>query len=266
MSVAVVTTVVASAAATWLALAPPRRRSGDRHPLTPAGSPTAVRTGLLLAGTMMGALLAGARGTTLAALLIAAGAAAGAWALARRGRARRAAERRADGVLEVCEALAGELRAGQPPLVALQHCVDTLPELAQVSRAGELGGDVPATLRLVATLPGAGGLREVASAWQVSQHSGATMSLALARVAESARDRRSVQRVVAAELASAQATARLVATMPVLVLLTGSGIGGDPWHFLLETPPGLACLALGLGLTFAGLHWVDRIASAAVES
>lgn len=266
MTVAVVTTAVAAAAATWLALTPPRRRPDGRHPLTPTGSPGAVRTALLLAATVLGALLAGARGTALTACIIGAGAAAGAWALARSGGARRTAERRADAVLEVCEALAGELRAGQPPLVALQHCVDTLPELRQVSRAGELGGDVPAALRLVATLPGADGLREVASAWQVSQHSGATMSLALARVAESARERRSVQRVVAAELASAQATARLVATMPVLVLLMGSGIGGDPWHFLLETPPGLACLALGLGLTFAALHWVDRIASAAVDA
>jgi tight adherence protein B len=265
VNAAMATTALAAAATTWLALAPPRRRPDGHIPYAPSRSPGAVRAALPVAATVLGALLAGARGTLLVLLMIGAAAAVAAWALARRGSARRAADRRADGVLEVCEALAGELRAGQPPLVALQHCVDTLPELAQVTRAGELGGDVPAALRLVAALPGAGGLREVADAWQVSQHSGATMSLALTRVAESARERRSVQRVVAAELASAQATARLVATMPVLVLLMGSGIGGDPWHFLLETPAGLACLGLGLGLTFTGLHWVDRIASAAVE-
>jgi tight adherence protein B len=255
---------IAAAAAAWLAVAPPTRCPGDAA-RSPSRSTGAVRSTVLVVATAFGAVLAGARGTLLVLCMIGAGAAAAGWALVRRGMARREADRRAAGVLEVCEALAGELRAGLPPLVALRHCVEALPELAQVTTVGELGGDVPTALRQVAARPGAAGLREVASAWQVSQHSGATMSLALTRVAESAREHRAVQRLVASELASAQATARLVAAMPALVLLMGAGIGGDPWHFLLETPAGLACLTLGLALAFTGLHWVDRIAAAAVE-
>ncbi len=263
MTTAAALAAIAAAAAAWLAVTPPTRCPGDAA-RSPSRS-TGVRATVLVVATALGAVLAGARGTLLVLCMIGAGAAAAGWALVRRGMARREADRRAAGVLEVCEALAGELRAGQPPLVALRHCVEALPALAQVTTVGELGGDVPTALRQVAAQPGAGGLREVASAWQVSQHSGATMSLALTRVAESAREHRAVQRLVASELASAQATARLVAAMPALVLLMGAGIGGDPWHFLLETPAGLACLALGLALAFTGLHWVDRIAAAAVE-
>ena len=44
------------------------------------------------------------------------------------------------------------------------------------------------------------------------------------------------------------------------MLLLGSGIGGDPVGFLTGSTAGLVCLALGLGLSFAGLLWLERIA------
>jgi tight adherence protein B len=48
--------------------------------------------------------------------------------------------------------------------------------------------------------------------------------------------------------------------MPVAVLLLGSGLGGDPLRFLLDTTPGLVCLGTGLALEYAGLLWLGRIA------
>lgn len=201
-------------------------------------------------------------GTTLALGLILLAAAAGAGRLAVRARGRRLAARREERVVEACELLAAELRSGQPPVLAVEHCAEAWPELAPVATAAGLGADVPTALRRVAGRPGAQGLVEVAAAWQVSQGSGAGLSVALGQVAASARETQGTRRLVAGELASAQATARTVAALPLVTLVMGAGIGGDPWTFLLRTPAGLAVLAAGLGLALLGLAWIERIAAA----
>lgn len=208
-----------------------------------------------------GTLMVRAEGVTLGLGLIGLGAALAALRLVDRARRRRAAERRQATVVELCQTLAAELRSGQPPVTALARCCDVWSEFDAVVVAARLGADVPTALRRLATLPGAAGLRDVAGAWQVSQGAGSSLSLALGRVAASARHDESVRRVVASELASAQATARLVAALPLFALTLGSGIGGDPWGFLLATPPGLVCLATGLALVFAGLTWIEHIAA-----
>jgi len=55
------------------------------------------------------------------------------------------------------------------------------------------------------------------------------------------------------------ATARLLAVLPLGVLLLGSGLGGDPIGFLLGTTPGLVCLCAGVALEYLGLRWLARI-------
>lgn len=225
---------------------------GGGVPLWVAAGSAAALVGLVLAvdgaDVVLGAILLGA---VLAVLR-----------LLRAGRRRRAAVHLEERVLEVCEALAGELGAGQPPVRALQRCADVWPELSPVATAAELGADVPAALRALAGRPGAAALLPVAAAWQVAQESGGGLAAALARAVDSAREARATRRIVTGELASAQATAHMVALLPVGVLLMGSGIGDDPWSFLLDTPVGLACLATGLALTFLGLWWIERIAAA----
>lgn len=210
-------------------------------------------------------LLVFARGSLLALGLIGLGAALAVGRLATSARARTDAERREERVLEVCEVLVGELRAGQPPVTALGRCVEVWPEFEFVATAARLGADVPEAFRRLGERRGAGGLRHVAGAWQVSRESGAGLAVALAQVATSARESASTRRLVASELASAQATARLVAGLPLVALLMGSGIGGDPWRFLLSTPVGLVCLAGGLALAFAGLTWIDKLATAVMS-
>jgi tight adherence protein B len=201
-------------------------------------------------------------GERLALALIVMSAAAGVTVLVRRSRRARTAERRQALVVDVCEALVGELRAGQPLTTSLAHCAEVWVEVGPVVAASHLGADVPAALRRVARLPGAEGLREIASAWQVAEQSGAGLAAALAQVAVTARARQGTRDLVSGELASARATARLVLVLPLASLAMSAGIGGDPWHFLLATPTGLGCLGAGLLSGGLGMLWIDRIASA----
>ena len=180
----------------------------------------------------------------------------------RRRRRQRAADTAA--VLEVCDLLAAELTVGRPPGAALRAAGQQWPPLGPVVEAFHLGADVPAALRsLACARPGAADLRLVAAAWQVAHHSGHGLATALARTSRGIRARRRTRRLVDSELASARATARLVALLPLAVLLMGSGAGSDPWRFLLTTPVGLACLSAGLGLIGLGLWWIERLADAA---
>lgn len=201
----------------------------------------------------------------LALGLILLGCVIGAAEMMRRSRRARAAERRQAVVVEVCEALIGELRAGQPLIWSLEHCVEVWPDLEPALAAARLGADVPTALRRLARLPGAEALEQVAGAWQVSQSSGAGLAGVLTQVSRSARAVETTRHLVRGELASAQATARLVAVLPLVSLAMSAGIGGRPWHFLLDSWPGLACLGLGLAAAFAGLVWIDRIAVAVLR-
>jgi tight adherence protein B len=134
-----------------------------------------------------------------------------------------------------------------------------------VAAAARLGADVPAALRRLGERGGAGGLVRLAAAWELCAATGAGLAFAVQQLLESIRSEQEVGRIVHGELASARATARLVAALPVVVLLAAQGAGARPWHFLLQTGPGLACLASGAALAVLGLGWIERIASAAVR-
>ncbi len=192
---------------------------------------------------------------TIAALV-----AAGVVRLVRRRRAARAADRTADRVLAVCDALAADLAAGQPPLACLDRVGAEWPELSPVAAAARMGADVPRTLRDLSTRPGARELRTVAASWQVAAETGAGLASAVGRAAEAIRQDRRTARLVSSELAAAHATARTLAVLPLGVLLLGTGLGGDPVGFLLDSTPGLVCLAVGVALSFLGLLWLEKVA------
>lgn len=186
--------------------------------------------------------------------------AVGALRLLRRTRAARIAASHRTRAVELCDAVQAELAAGQTAGQALDRAAADWPLVGPAARAAASGGDVPAALRELAAEPGAGSLRVVAGAWQVAHRTGHGLADTLGRVAEDLRAAEQTRRIVAGELASARATARLLAGLPFLALAMGAGAGAEPWAFLLGEPAGLACLATGLGLAYAGLAWVEALA------
>jgi tight adherence protein B len=247
----IVVATLAAAAAVLLVLGPPPQRPGA-VPASP--SPRWVVPALTFgAMAVVGPLVAVPLGLGLGAREL--------WRLRRR---RQEAVATADRVLETCELLAAEVAAGQPPGHALARAAAAWPVLAPAAEAGTLGGDLPRTLRELADRPGASELRLVGAAWEVAHRSGSGLADALDRVSTSVRADRTTRRVVESELASARATARLMAGLPVLVLLLGGGAGTSPWTFLVATPIGWACLVGGLALGLAGLWWIERIAAGVV--
>jgi tight adherence protein B len=180
----------------------------------------------------------------------------------------REAERREGAVVELCGAVAGELRAGRPPeqalLAAGASAVRELGEAGSaVLAAARFGGDVPDALRRAARFPGAGGLRWVAACWQVAVEDGAGLAEGLERIAGALRAERGQREDLAAQLAGSRATAAVLALLPLFGLLMGSAMGADPLGVLLHSPAGAVCLVVGGLLEWAGLAWVAFLVRAA---
>jgi tight adherence protein B len=241
--------VFAAAVSTWLFLPPP---------VPVPGRAVGRRATVLVLAVMLA--LAVAPHAWVAPLLVLALATAGGLVLWRRRGLARAVEHRAGLMAEVCDLLAAELAAGRPTEAALEEAARAWPEIRPVADACRLGGDVPAAFREVARRPGAEGLRLLGAAWDVSHRTGSGLAGATRRVADAVRRDQATRRVVAGELSSARATARLMAGLPVVALLMGSGAGADPWVVLFRTPLGLGCLVAGLAVGFAGLWWIELIA------
>jgi tight adherence protein B len=180
-----------------------------------------------------------------------------------RARRDRAAVRRRDRVVDSCEAMLGELHAGQPPSVALARAAVVWPELAPVAGTARLGGDVPAALRALAVRPGAGAVDRLAGAWQLCSVTGSGLAAALEQVLATVRAEHEVLLAVRSELASARATARLMAVLPVVVLVMAEGVGAGAWQFLLGTVAGHLVLLVGALLAVTGVLWLERIADEA---
>ncbi|MFD9301817.1 type II secretion system F family protein [Streptomyces sp. NPDC060048] len=179
-----------------------------------------------------------------------------------RARAARAAE-----VVALCGAVVGELRSGAQPgraLTAAMRRTVSGPggpgaEQAGLLAAAAFGGDVPEALRQAAREPGAEGLAGMAACWRVSVDGGAGLAAGLDRLEGALRAERDRKESLRAQLAGARSTTGVLALLPMVGLLIGTGLGADPLRVLLHTPAGWGCLLAGGALETLGLLWCRRI-------
>ncbi|MEU2246892.1 type II secretion system F family protein [Streptomyces sp. NPDC019224] len=181
----------------------------------------------------------------------------------RKRQSRKDREARADGVVDLCGALVGELRAGHEPGQALLVAVRSTAVMGEagfrVSAAARFGGDVPRALVQAAGEPGLDGLAGVAACWRVAVGSGAGLATGLTRLESALRAERRQREELRAQLAGAWSTVAVLALLPVLGMGLGAALGADPLKVLLHSTAGLICLATGGLLEVCGLLWATRI-------
>lgn len=163
--------------------------------------------------------------------------------------------------LEVLSAFAAELRAGQPVRVAFERACAAAPQQVCVHAIGvaRLGGDVPHALQRDARDQGLPLLRSLAALWQVAEGSGAGLAQAVDRLCIAEASNEQVRRSLTSELAGPKATAKVLAGLPAVGLIMGSGLGASPVNWLLGSSWGIAVLSAGVALEGIGLWWTSRL-------
>ncbi|MFT3860294.1 type II secretion system F family protein [Micropruina sp.] len=221
-------------------------------PVLVVGVATLAGAGWVI-GSVRAAVLATLAGACLSAAV---------WTLANARRGRRQARAR-DEVAQGASELAALLRAGHAPGRALQVVARAAPCFGEPAAHFAIGGDVTDALRRGADRPGYEGLRGLAAAWRTAQRTGASMTSFLDELSAQLAAERELGRSVATELAAARLTGRLLGFLPLVGIVLGYAVGGDPVAFLLSSDPGLWCLTAGVGLAVAGVVWSEKLAERA---
>ncbi|GAA3791946.1 hypothetical protein GCM10022226_08770 [Sphaerisporangium flaviroseum] len=173
--------------------------------------------------------------------------------------------------IELCQGIVAELATGRTPGEALARaasCLD-LPDpdvLRPVVATARDGGDVATALERVARDHGSEGLSRLAACWRVSLTVGGGLAALVERVGRSLREAEAHRAEVASQLAGPRSTARLLAGLPVLGLLLAAGLGLRPFAFLFGSPPGFACIGMGVLLDVAGVWWTNRLVAHAQQA
>lgn len=253
------------AAAVSLFLWPARRRVPGSGPPTPrpARRHRTPRRADVVAAGLGAALVAGAVSTPLVAVL-----ACGAAVVSVRGTRARAARATEDARLralaEALGGLAGDLRAGRPTgeaaAAAVAACGDPVVGDAL---AGALGGAPPPAASARGRWEQA--VDRLAAGVRLSARTGCSLAAIACAVEDDLRARSRLQAELRAATAAPRASALLLAGLPVLAFVMGSGIGADPWRVLTRTSVGQVLLVVGVGLEAAGLAWSARLVRRALR-
>jgi tight adherence protein B len=208
------------------------------------------------------------RAPPLLALPLVAAARLGA-ALLRHRRRRRAVEAVARVCPEVALGLAAELRAGRTPgdaVAAVAGYGGPLQRpLRRAAAAVRAGASPAAELTVVARTPGAGSLRSVAAAWQVTEEAGGPVADILERLADTLDAERAGRDALDAALAAPRATMLLLCLLPLGGVALGQTVGAHPARLLLHRPLGALLLGAAASLDLVGTLWTRRLVRRALR-
>jgi tight adherence protein B len=170
-------------------------------------------------------------------------------------------------VLALLDATAAALRAGLPPVRALELAGAILPsespaaavELVERAVAVSARGQPVAPIwRVVAEQTGSSTVDEVAAAWGLSETTGCPLAEAVERAAAQLRSALATRRKVRAAVAGPQATVTVLTVLPLTGPLFGLACGVPPGE-LYGNAIGLSCLGAGLVLIVFGREWCRRL-------
>ena len=140
--------------------------------------------------------------------------------------------------------LKSQLHAGINQLDALRFAVSRAPEFAFKNKVAALAS--------------------CANLLELSSQSGSSINEALTQVADKLMTRRNQEQLIATELASTKATVYVLAGLPIMGAGMGLMLGSDSISWLLGSPAGRVCLALGIGLELVGWFWIKRLLNRAL--
>lgn len=216
--------------------------------------------GSVLVACVLGLLVGGPALALIAALLAAAGGPIALLIL--QGRR----DRRADeGLPVVLDDVARALRAGAAPGAALAAAVAGRGATAARSDVRSVIDDVRAGLGLVEALERwserrpTGPVRLAVGALAIGTSTGGARSRAVEAVAATLRERRAVESEASALATQARSSALVIVLAPLAFAALSSLSDPRAGAFLVGTPTGLACLAIGLALDGLGGWWMHRI-------
>ncbi|CAN5229397.1 hypothetical protein BH18ACT4_BH18ACT4_12790 [soil metagenome] len=168
---------------------------------------------------------------------------------------------------DVLEATARSLRSGASLRGALsESAVGSAQvlsaDLAGVVEAAGAGAPLADALDDWAAARPLPGVRLAVAAVALSAASGGAGARALDGVAATLRDRLALGRELRALSSQARISAMVIALAPLGFAALAVGLDGTTADFLLRSPAGLLCLALGIGLDAVAAWWMTRITRA----
>jgi tight adherence protein B len=209
-------------------------------------------------GAVLGCAVVAVTVTAGGALGLAVAAVSGAGGSLGRAALRRRRVLRERGELAVAlGALIAELEVGGRPAEALAAAAAAGPVHRPVFRRaadGAAAGDEVAPL-LESNPP----TRSLGCAWRLGEQTGAPLVAVITRVADDLAADAAHERTVAIALAGPQASAAVLAGLPLLGLALGAAMGAHPAHFLLQTRAGPVVACVGVLLDVLGLAWIQGL-------